>query len=480
MMHFGIDFGTTNSACVGIEDGRRLIKFTDGYGNPFPSIVIIDRATGQVYCGREAWRRREELRGSCEIITSVKTLLDSGRVWNIAGRVWTPEMVAAQVLAALKRRVSERLGEQDALREAVVAVPVGFPAGKRAALRKAAHHAGIEIKSFVSEPTAALFCHYEEVGHCVRVGVFDWGGGTLDVSVIENRNGRVKEIATAGLDKAGDHIDRLLAEWMHNRIMSEAGRKVSFDQMAPEARDKMLAACEQAKKDLTWDDLVEIQIVNYGDVRFVHEDVEFGKFSQLIGPVVDQAVQCFEDCVRRAGMSIDQLDCILMVGGSVNLRPLSERIARSWRGKEFYPPESEWSVAHGAASLSVSPGVHTLAQTLGVVMSDGTLYPLLREGEPAVAGERASAVFALVEDDPAASLVFADGSGGTLGYLNVPSFGFFREKIEVCAEIDRDLILHIQARSMNRSARTTREWVYNGLRVNYQLPVTRLEVADGG
>ncbi|MGB9804131.1 Hsp70 family protein, partial [Desulfofundulus sp.] len=168
-MDFGIDFGTTNSACVGIEDGSREIRFTDGYGNPFPSLVIIDRATGRVYCGREAWRRREELRESCEVITSVKTLLDSGTIWNIAGRTWTPEMVAAQVFLALKDRVRKRTGE-DLLKEALVAIPVGFPAGKRVALREAARLAGIEIKSFISEPTAALFCHYKEVGHYTRIG----------------------------------------------------------------------------------------------------------------------------------------------------------------------------------------------------------------------------------------------------------------------------------------------------------------------
>lgn len=477
MMDFGIDFGTTNSACVGIEDGRRVNRFTDGYGNPFPSLVIIDRTTGRVYCGRDAWRRREELRESCEVITSVKTLLDSGTVWKIAGRTWTPEMVAAQVFLALKNRVKERIGE-DVLKEAVVAVPVGFHAGKRAALRKAARLAGIEIKSFVSEPTAALFCHYEEVGQYTRIGVFDWGGGTLDVSVIENRNGRVKELATAGLNVAGDYIDRLMAESMHGRIVKKTDQRISFDEMPPEARDKMLAACEQAKKDLTWDDRAEIQLVNYGEMEYVRESIDFESFSKLIAPVVEQAIHCFESCVRQAGMSMSQLDCVLMVGGSVNLRPLSKRVAEAWNGIDYYPPDSDWSVARGAASLSVSPGEHLLAQTVGLVLSDGSFYPLLTEGEPVDAGKCAAATFALVEDDPAASLVFSDGGERILGHLTVPTFGFFREKIEVRAQVDQDLILRVQARSLNRSTRTTMEWHYDALRVDYQLPVTRLEVTD--
>lgn len=477
MMEFGIDFGTTNSACVGIEDGRRVVKFTDGFGNPFPSLVIIDRITGRVYCGREAWRRREELRESCEVITSVKTLLDSDEIWNIAGRKWTPEIVAAQIFLALKERVEKRMGE-DALKEAVVAVPVGFSATKREALRKAARLAGIEIKSFVSEPTAALFCHYEEVGHHTRIGVFDWGGGTLDVSIIENKNGRVKELSTAGLNIAGDYIDRLLAEWMHSRIAKKTNCRISFDKMPAEARDKMLAACEQAKRDLTWDERAEIRFLNYGQLGDVHESMDYETFSELIMPVVEKGIQCFNNCIRQAGINMTQLGCILMVGGSVNLRPLNERVAKEWNGKEIYPNDSDWSVGRGAASLSVSPGEHLLAQTVGVVMSDGSLYPLLKEGEAIAMHDFTSATFALVEDDLAANLVFSDGEGSILGYLNVPTFGFFREKIEIRARVDRSLILSVQARSLNRSVRTTKEWQYNALRVDYQLPVTQLEVSD--
>ncbi len=475
-MDFGIDFGTTNSACVGIEDGCRVKKFGDDSGNPFPSLVIIDRTTGRVYCGRDAWRRREELVESCEVITSVKTLLNSDMVWNIAGRTWKPEMVAAQVFGALKDRVERRMGE-DALKEAVVALPVGFSTGKRAALRKAAKQAGIEIKSFVSEPTAALFSHYQEVGQYTRIGVFDWGGGTLDISIIENRNGRVKELGTAGLGIAGDYIDRLMAEWMHNRIIKKANRKMSFSEMSPEDRDKMLFYCEQAKRDLTWDDPAEIYFPSYGDLGEVHESIDFEDFSGLIEPVVDKAIRCFEDCIRRAGMSMTQLDCVLMVGGSVNLKPLSERVANDWNGKECYPEDSDWSVARGTASLSVSPGQYLLAQNVGLVMSDGSLHFLMNEGKPVVINGPVTATFALVEDERVANLIFSDGDGQMLGSLDVPAFGFFREKIDVRAHVDPDLTLRIEAKSMNRSSCTTTEWNYDFLRLDYELP-NRLEMLD--
>jgi Molecular chaperone len=154
---FGIDFGTTNSACAGVIDGKKMIKFADQYdGSPFPSLVIIDPVTGQVYCGREAWLKRQEYSEHCEVITSIKTYLGTGKTWLIAGKTWRPDMVAAEVFKGLKRQVAAAGGKSD-MREAVVAVPVGFSPAKRAELRKAARRAGVEIKTFVTEPTAAFF-----------------------------------------------------------------------------------------------------------------------------------------------------------------------------------------------------------------------------------------------------------------------------------------------------------------------------------
>lgn len=475
-MRFGIDFGTTNSACVAIEErGIRPTNFTDGYGNPYPSLVIIDRVTGEVYTGREAWHRREELRESCQVITSVKRLLDSGQAWHIAGQSWQPEDVAGVVFGGLKESVIKRTG-QDLLKEAVVAVPVGFSSGKRAALRRAAASRGINIESYVSEPTAALFHNYDEIGYCTRVGVFDWGGGTLDVSVIENRNGRVVELATDCIELAGDHIDRRMAEWMHARIAKKVQMQLSIDEMPAADRDKLLTACEQAKRELAWDDRIELQLLSYGDIEYVRESIDYETFALLIQPFIDRACGCFEDCVRRAGSNITDLDCIIMVGGSVNLRPLGEMIADSWEGKEYYPQESEWSVATGAASLSANPGEHLMAQSVGVVMSDGTNYPLVEAGKPLEEQMNSSAVFALVEEDPTACLVFADDRNNILGHMNVPAFGFFEEKIIINTNIDKDFILHVQAVSTNRSENTVRYWQCSDLRVNYCLPEMLTEV----
>ena len=137
--YFGVDFGTTNSAVVAIvydEDWNRVITFGDEYENPFPSLIAIDKTSGEVYCGRKAWEARRKLQETCEIISSVKTYLGEDKTWNINGEIWTPEKVTAQLFMALKENVKEQYDID--LNETVVSIPVGFSPKKRQALRSAA------------------------------------------------------------------------------------------------------------------------------------------------------------------------------------------------------------------------------------------------------------------------------------------------------------------------------------------------------
>ena len=158
---FGIDFGTTNSATVGyaiMGDSSEQILYGDDEQRPIPSVVAIDKNTGEVFTGREAWERRLELAQSCEYISSIKSLL--GTPWEkvIAGKVWNPEKVAAEVFKCLQRNVVARTGVT--MNQAVIAIPIGFAGENRSLIRNAAAMAGIEIRSFISEPTAAFFAIY--------------------------------------------------------------------------------------------------------------------------------------------------------------------------------------------------------------------------------------------------------------------------------------------------------------------------------
>lgn len=467
---FGIDFGTTNSACVGILKNKRDIKYTDGYDAPFPSVVVIDKITGEVYCGREAWNRRQEFSEACEVITSIKSYLGTDHRWHAGGETWTPEMVAAQVFWGLKQQVLSTSGDVN-FNSAVVAVPVGFSAAKRESLRKAAKYAGIEITEFVSESTSAVFHNYQEIKHYSRIAVFDWGGGTLDISILENISGAVKEIATGGEQLGGDDIDLKIAKWAHNKIIQAKGDTVSFEEIEPRYRDLLIARAERAKKDLSYTESVQIRLNKYGNFGAVNVVLDIDTFSKLIQPEVTKAVEFLNKILAKAKISMEELGCILLVGGSINLRPFLDETERSWSCLKIFPEESEWSVAYGAARLKVEKGKYRLAETIGLALSDGSFYPMLNEKET-LFSERGSHKFSIVDDTDSANFVVKDINDRVLGYFSVPVMGFFQEEIILKAIIDKNLVLWIEAKSNRKGAADLRKWSYSTLKFYYELPKT--------
>jgi Molecular chaperone len=319
------------------------------------------------------------------------------------------------------------------------------------------------------------------MGSHTKIGVLDWGGGTLDVSIIENKKGIIRELATGGLyDVGGDMIDRKIAEWCHNEVIKKLSKGIAFEEMPPAARDKMLVACELAKRELSQEELAEIWITNYGDLGRVSIVLDIDTFSDLIRYDIDKAISCFERTLAKARISIEELECIMMVGGSVNLKPFLDKVMKRWDTDIVIPKETDWSVAKGAARLSMRPGSYTVSQTVGVIMSDGTLYPLINAGDKIITEEIKMAEFALVEDCFTANFVFADGNIGdqssTLGYLDIPTFGFFQEKIILETMVDKNLILQVKGKSQSRSGLTEKIWNYPKLQLDYNLPRITLEV----
>ena len=466
---FGIDFGTTNSACFAFQEGQRPVYYGDSDGTPMPSIIIVDRISGEIIRGRKAWLIREESLQSCEVIQSVKSYLGTDKTWPIGGGIWTPERVAAEIFAGLKAQVVRRSNVE--MKQATVAIPVGFSSRQRASLRRAAEQAGISITSFVNEPVAALFHNYKGIGHHTNIGVFDWGGGTLDVAIVENRKGRIRELAIDGLPIGGDLIDMQLAEWAHSEICNQNNMKISFDQMAAADRDLLLTKCEEAKRLLAEEDIAEIRLLKYGEAEYVHLELGIETMAQIIKYTVERAVECFEKCLQAARISLDQLGVILLVGGSVNLRPFQEIVESRWKGKCTYPEKAEWSIAGGAASLSRTPGHYKAATGFGLVMSDSSFFPLIEKEQQVYFDKPIHAVFALTEESAAANFIFAEEDGRPLRCktAEVPGFGFFQEKFDLTARVDRDLIVNIEIKSRNRSIET--KWRFNSLKLDYQLPV---------
>lgn len=472
---FGIDFGTTNSATVGyafMGDRYEKILYGDEEQRPVPSVVAINKTDCTVYTGREAWERRQELSQECEYIPSVKSLLDQNWKKTISGKTWTPVEVAAEVFKGLQKNVYDRTGIL--MEEAIVAIPVGLNAYKRTMLRNAAALSGIKITSFVSEPTAAFFANYKDIRNDNTVAVFDWGGGTLDVSVLRHYEGKIFELATGGRPEAGDIIDRKIAEKVHARIARKKKINVSFDDMPAINRDMMIVRAERAKRAMYDDDTATISINNYGEFGAIRETLDYDWFAEIIDANVDDAIECFNRVVEESGVGISNLDRIIMVGGSSNLRPLIEKLDVKYGEKLYFPDETMWNVGVGAAMLSATPGFYFANQKIGVRLSDNTLFPLLKENTK-IDNWKTKHHFAIVDSNKEARFIFSgstDLERDETKYvtLQIPSYSFLQEQIILEANIDDDLVFNVKAYSSMRPQEFQRVWRYERLKCYYRLP----------
>lgn len=475
---FGIDFGTTHSAvvcCAKYGDATEKFFCGDELDLPIRSAVAIDKNTGKIYTGRRAWSKKTELSESCEYIASVKTMLDEkDRKWEIAGEIWTPVKVATELFKALKENVRDRVElEMDT---ATIAIPIGFSPEKRAKLREAAQLAGIKVVSFISEPTAAFFANYNELRAYSNIAVFDWGGGTLDVSILKNEEGKVSELATARLPVAGKDIDEKIARRVHSSIATKKNKQIAFEDMPATARARMLDKSEAAKRSLTDNDRVRITFPSYGEYGLCNEELKYDEFAKLIEPEVKQAIGCLEKAIKQSGLNIDRLDKIVYLGRNDNLRPLISKLrAKYGEDKLYFPTETDpmWNVAQGAAELAANPGAYYANQSIGIILSDNSYFEFLKPGTE-LNDWNMTCRFALVDTSQEARFVFSgspdiDNSEEKYRVLPIPSYGFVQEQIEVHASVDDNMVFKVEAKSTMKSGDYKRIWEYPKLKFYYKV-----------
>lgn len=472
---FGIDFGTTSSAVVGsiIEDGDiKQIKYGVGASVPIPSVVAINKENGNVLTGLDVKNKRDELSENHEIIYSIKTYLDNNNCKEIAGQEWYSEDIACELFETLKTTVKNRTGEN--MDEAVVAIPVGFSAKKRECLRTAAVMAGIKITSFVSEPTAAFFSNYDALKSGTITVVFDWGGGTLDVSVLKNEDGNIYELSKSGRNIAGDFIDLKIAKHIHAKISNEKNIEIRFEDMPFSSQDKLRLACEQAKMKLSENDETTISVLKYGEYGIIRTTLDYKTFSELIKPEIDMAMTCLSEALAQAKLGKANVDKILLVGGSSKLRALKERMLSEFDNKVFIPNNPEWDIGEGASLLALQGGSNFSNQSVGITISDGSYYEFLSENTPLKDWTR-NFQFAITDSSETAQFVFA-GSTDILALqtrfktLDIPAYGFLQEKINVTTSVDENLVFRLEAKSDRKSRNEKMEWKYENLKCYYKLP----------
>ena len=446
----GIDFGTTNTAVVQLlsdEQGLRTVNLGEKGEYPFSSVVAIPKNGGCLKFGREVRDRREELTADYDIFTSMKSHLGTDKEFIVGANRYTATDITAQFLASVRDYIA-RVHKID-ITEAGLSFPVDFTPDARRELRIAAEKAGIKVKCFISESTAAYFANRQEGQAYSRVMVLDWGGGTFDISILNLRKNSVTEASVFGEKIGGDDIDVELARRIHADIVNKAGTetKIAFDDMDPVSRDMIIARCEQTKIAIseTYEEH-DFTIYDYGVYGTKSLTVSVELFNGIVEPIIKSRIlKAIDAALGRASLTPKGIDAVVIVGGSSNLTPYEVAITRLFgEEKIIIPRKPQWSTAEGAALMQIIGGNFQLNDSLGVFLSDGSVFPLLKSAEHGVGTKIDSVSFSLTEDTQDAHFVFTNGDGSIVfERANIPTKGFLNEIINLSADIANDQIARI-------------------------------------
>lgn len=447
--YFGIDFGTTNTSVVQLfvdEQGTRKVNLGE-QGEPFSSIVAIPKDGSKMKFGRDVRNRREELATDHDIFQSMKSYLGTDKEFIIGDNRYSATDITIEFLRSVKDYIQRSYHVK--IDEAGFSFPVDFSPDARRELFFAAEKAGIKVKSFVSESTASFFANRNESQAYSRIMVLDWGGGTYDISILDIKKNSVSEATVFGERVGGDDIDLELARRVHADILRRVDNpnKISFEEMSPTSKDSMIARCEKAKIELTnTNDDYDFTIYNYGEYGTKSLNLSIDFFNGIVEPIIkDKILYAINAALGRAKLTPAGIDAVIIVGGSSQLTPYEQVITRLF-GKEkiIIPEDPQWSTAEGAALMQLVGGNFQLNDTLGVQLSDGSIFPLFKAKEHGVGTKIDALSFSLVEDAQDAHFIFANSDNSVVfDKVAIPAKGFLNERIILTADIQNDQIARI-------------------------------------
>lgn len=344
----GIDLGTTNSCVSVVENGEPVIIPSSASGMTTPSVVAFTKE-GERFVGEKA--KRQAVTNPDRTISSVKRHMGTDWKIGIDGKDYIPQTISAMILMQLKEDAEKFLGEP--VNEAVITVPAYFNDVQRQATKDAGSIAGLEVKRIINEPTSAAVSYGLDHGEPQKVLVYDLGGGTFDVSIIEIGEGVIEVLATAGDNHlGGDDFDQKLMDYIGNEIKRVHGVNINKDVMM---KKRVLEAAEQAKKTLSVSETANISLPYLTQTKSGPINVEMtltrAQFDSLTKDIVERTVLPVQTALNDAGISPRELDRVLLVGGSTRIPAVQAKV-RELTGKEpsrnINPDEC---VAKGAAIL---------------------------------------------------------------------------------------------------------------------------------
>ena len=319
----GIDLGTTNSCVSVVEGGSPVIIPNENGGRTTPSIVAFN-SVGERLVGTIA--QRQATVNAERTISSVKRHIGTDWRKNIDGKNYTPQEISAMILRKLKKDAEDYLGEP--VTEAVITVPAYFNDIQRQATKDAGRIAGLDVKRIINEPTAAALAYGLNNGTAQKILVYDLGGGTFDVSIIEIGDGVIEVLATAGDNHlGGDDFDERLTQYLINQIKSEYHADVTKDLTA---MSRVKEAAEQAKKELSGSETTNINLPYltqaHGSPVNVDINITRAKFNELTKDIVDRTATPVHTALNDAGIAPSELNRVLLVGGSTRIPAVQEKV----------------------------------------------------------------------------------------------------------------------------------------------------------
>lgn len=457
----GIDLGTTNS-CVSVIEGGEPVVIPNAEGaRTTPSVVAFSK-DGERMVGNVA--KRQAITNPERTISSIKRHMGSDYKVNIDGKAYTPQEISAIILQKLKSDAESYLGEP--VTEAVITVPAYFTDSQRQATKDAGKIAGLDVKRIINEPTAAALAFGIDKEEDQKIMVYDLGGGTFDVSIIEMGDGVQEVLATAGNNRlGGDDFDKKIMDWIVSEFKKTNGIDLSNDKMAMQ---RVKEAAEKAKIDLSGMTTAQISL------PFITQDATGPKhlemtltraqFNQMTADLVEKTMGPVRQAMQDSGLSMNEIDKVLLVGGSTRIPAVQEAIEKFSGKKPFKGINPDECVAMGAALqggvlggdvkglllLDVTPlslGIETMGGVNTVIIERNTTIPTKKSQIFSTAADNQTSVEVHVLQG---ERQFAKDNK-TLGMFHLDGILPARRgvpQIEVTFDIDANGIVHVSAKDL--------------------------------
>ncbi len=457
----GIDLGTTNS-CVAIMEGGNVTIIPNSEGaRTTPSVVNI-KDNGEVVVGEIA--KRQAVTNPTSTVSSIKTHMGSDYKVEIFGKKYTPQEISAKILQKLKKDAEAYLGEE--IKEAVITVPAYFTDSQRQATKDAGTIAGLDVKRIINEPTAAALAYGLEKKKEEKVLVFDLGGGTFDVSVLEISDGVIEVISTAGNNHlGGDDFDNEVINWLVTEFKKETGLDLSNDKMAYQ---RLKDAAEKAKKELStlMETSISLPFITMDATGPKHLEMKLtrAKFDDLTKHLVEATQGPTKTALKDANLDTKDIDEILLVGGSTRIPAVQEWVENFFGKKPNKGINPDEVVAAGAAIqggvlmgdvkdvllLDVTPlslGIETAGGVFTKMIDKNTTIPVKKSQVYSTYSDNQTAVTINVLQGER-SRAADNHSLGTFNLEGIPAAPRGVPQIEVTFDIDANGIVHVSAKDL--------------------------------